>query len=78
MFAFASAEANYMLYSMHDGKPALKNSPFARAQDGSVYLLTWEKTLALGTNLIREQCTAQILESQLPKLSEIRKVHEKT
>lgn len=76
-FAFASTTSNYMLYSVHDGRPVLSSSPLASPEEQSIYLLNCESTLPSGTSLKKEPITAERLIASLPKLSEVKKVHEK-
>lgn len=76
-FAFASTTHNYMLFSVHDGKPVLSSSPLASSEEQPIYLLTYESTLPSGTLLKKEPITAERLIASLPKLSEVKKVHEK-
>lgn len=76
-FAFASTAGNYNIYSVHDGKPVMKHSPLALDEEAPIYLLNWERTLPPDTNIPRESINAESLESRLPKLSTVKKVHEK-
>lgn len=66
-----------MLYSVHDGKPILKHSPLPLDESTQVYLLNWEKTLPSDLTIPRETINAESLECRLPKLSGVKKVHEK-
>lgn len=66
-----------MLYSVHDGKALLHDSPIAADEEHPVYLLNWESLLPAGSVLKKEAITAERLINALPKLSEVKKVHEK-
>lgn len=81
MLAFASSTTNLRLYSVHDGKTLLSNSPLASsdssasssssASPNSLYLVSWQECIPPEQRIKREKIMAEELGNALPGLPAI-------